>query len=1534
MAEEADKDKLKFAQQLYAAMAKQLKAMESTTKEMNSQFEIMTKMREATKDAADGVSDPLDQAKETKEVLKEVLDITDKNKDSAKQHGDALADALKKSEAGSDGLLKSLTRVGKQFPVMKTAALAASHGILEGFRGAMAISSSLLKVTMSLVAGLGRVGVAILAIPFKIFQGLIDKAESGGGGNELAAAYEAVRKQFGDFRQDASHNVIATARSIDAEFKQTGLSTWRVFGTLAQRLELVNKVATAMGATFDVLGSQFATDAGHILAYQKALGISEEGMKEFGQAAIRMGKPLQEVFRETASLSLSMQKQFGGSAKLYSRDMGKMINDVKHFGGVSQKVMVETAVYTRKLGIETDKLLGMLDKFDTFDDAAQSAAKLAQTYGANVDAFKLMTAESPVEQLDMIRKAMFEAGKSAETMDRKDFKYIASITGMDEATVAASLSIKNQGVSLDKLREGSAKAEKQQLSQVDAMKQLAGAIERLTQGGSQQFGGFIKALIKGFNDGIEWTAEFRRTMISIRQDLRIMYFTGREIGKAFVDAFPGVKQMMTGLMELFDPKKFQVFASGLSAVFKKFFSDLTTNPKMAFSELMKGLKEKFFDFFNAETRSGNKILSGLKSFMSAMSHILAGALKFIMESLTEGFKMIGGLMNGKGLGEMAAGAKGIKKAVLDFLAPIWESFKEAWPALKNAFVEMVTMAWEKIKSSGVITKALEFLKTYILGVAGVSLGAGLAKGLGAILVGSIAKGLAAGIGGAATNGIASKLKGAATGGSLSEKGVGELKTVIGEKGLNAGDAKNMTSAVSQLDKGAKSNFNIPNILRFLVLLAGVLLVLGGAVYLSIIVFRQYSYADIIKGLFVIGGMAAAMLPIAASLGLLSYVKIDPASAALGIGAITLALLAMTAAVALIYGAFSIIKPNAGEMDEIVKVIFGMSKIFLVTGVVLLAATGIGLIVASGFGGAAMLAGFAAMAIGVGSMTLTVIEIMKSLAKIDFANGLPEKVDMFVKILTAVTAFAHVFAKILDSLSPSIASLLSRDKTTLPEKINAVNSFINAMIGPPGGIIGLVNKLLDAITQLKDGGPAMTESAALFASLLGAVASLATAMTPPDELFKATGGLFKSSDATGDAISELANYNVRLTSSLESFMASIAKITKEFLTGNYTAEQIQKLSGLATIFSAVGTFSSAIKVSPDLLKNMMNADGEISLKALSNVGDLMGKYANSIRKVIGTVGVVIVGLAKNMSAVSSSQIDTMKALAPILESVFSLVRTLFLVFNQAVGNNTAIPNMDAKRKIMDEFMINAGTMITSVGASLPNLINKLKSGVDAISGDEKTIKTYETKFKIVKTVFEVVKTIMGLIGSVKVDDFGGNSTQNLIQTMEAMKDKVDFIGIGVGEMFASPDGPLFKFIKVMNDEVALLPEVSTKALGKIDSMTKVLSASTNITKSISGVNDAVKVNLAVVSDMVKSVNALSEMLASDSLMKIDIAPKLETLAKTVGMGGKGTYSIQHKPITITVNMHIAMDAKTIEHQLVDRSTTSINFDKNNRWTIDQ
>ena len=110
--------------------------------------------------------------------------------------------------------------------------------------------------------------------------------------------------------------------------------------------------------------------------------------------------------------------------------------NIEQFGFASVRSLTETAVQTKRLGITMKTLQGVIDKFDNFEDAARSAARLRRQFGIMIDARK-MVGMSGIERLEYIKKQFAASGKDITKMGRIEMKYLKEATGMDAAQLAA-----------------------------------------------------------------------------------------------------------------------------------------------------------------------------------------------------------------------------------------------------------------------------------------------------------------------------------------------------------------------------------------------------------------------------------------------------------------------------------------------------------------------------------------------------------------------------------------------------------------------------------------------------------------------------------------------------------------------------------------------------------------------------------------------------------------------------------------------------------------------------------------------------------------------------------------------------------------------------------------------------------------------------------------------------------------------------------------------------------------------------------------
>ena len=708
----------------------------------------------------------------------EKLSGVDLGKIDASKLKDIQKEALitEKKVTSLTGRFKDLgSTLAKKFPNAAAASTAALSGIKQGFTSLLALGKGLGGFFLKTIGSLGSIAKSIIAIPFNIFGKLVAAAASGSGGiSELMVAIENLRKEMGDLKGPGTKAVLETTKTL-AGFKDTGLSAWRVFGTVAERLTLVTKVAVTMGSTFGMLRKEFEQNGGALLAFQKGLGVSDEQMKSIGDRAITIGKPMTKVFMDMTKQTLALGKAFDIDQKLIGKDMAKAMQNVKHFGALAVKEIAQASVYSRKLGVELDKITGTLDAFETFDSAAENAAKLSQAFGVNIDAFKLMEAQNPAEQLDMLRKSFRDAGVDASQFSRQQAKLLAQSTGLDEATVRQTFSSQNYGVSLDDVKKKSDAAQKKTMTQQEAMSKLADSIERLVKAGPQLENSFWKMFLKGMSAGIQSSGEFRGIMMNIRRSLQQVYMIGVQLGKLLPSLIPGLHDFLGGWKDLFTPKKWSGLYKGISGAAKQY---LTGTSKDSVPTMLQSLKETFLNFFSLEGPSGQKIAHGFKDLLRFLSKLVSGLVPEISKGIASALEAVTKFIKDPkaALNAAKAGAGSPKAFAIEIFGPILSAFKEGYNILKPAVINMFNTLWTKIKKDYIEndefrSKVRAILPSILETIGSIIFGPGLARGLLSFGVSrfgpALAASLAGGIAKAGTEKLLSKgvdkLTGAITG---------------------------------------------------------------------------------------------------------------------------------------------------------------------------------------------------------------------------------------------------------------------------------------------------------------------------------------------------------------------------------------------------------------------------------------------------------------------------------------------------------------------------------------------------------------------------------------------------------------------------------------------------------------------------------------------------------------------------------------------------------------------------------------------------
>lgn len=1497
----------------------QLVQVNVTLKEVAAALQNLNTTSAATFEAiSNGAILAAGSTKQLSDAAKEATVAADRQKTSFEDLKERLAETGANALTGRQKMRAFGDYLEKEFPVAIGAALGALSGLKQGFRNIISLGKGIFGFGMTVGKALFGIGKSILSIPFKLLSGLTDMASSGGGISEYAQAINNLRKEFGALSGPVASTIISTAKEMKG-FSVQGLSANQAFGNVAERMEQLIKLFSAGGPALQKLSAEFKDNGGAILGFQKGLGLSDEQMGSLAERVNIAGGTISDSLLDMTKQATHLGKEFGVDFKIISKGMAKATADFKSFGSMSQKQIGVAVTYFAKLGVQLDKVTGVMDSFNTFDDAAEKVSTLNQVFGVNVDAMKMMNAENPAERVSMLQKEFAKAGISGEKLTRAQRQLIAQNTGIEESALAQALSSKNQSVSLDKITKAGDKAAKSEMNQAQALNKLADAMDRVLKSGDQKSGGFFDNFSKGFTDGIASTKEFREIMLNLRGALRVVYLEGVRLGKAFVEHFPGMKDFLGGLADLLKPEKFKKLASGVTDVFIGFFKDLESG-KASFPDLMERLKKTFFDFFDSEKGAGQKTLGGFKKIMMAIQVILAGGVKWILETMAGFIKNIVDFIKNP---EGVPGVGKIGDAATAYVSPIAQAFRDGMKVLGPPLKELLGLMFDKL---------LEILKEKIDAHKGEIALIMFGPVLQRALMGAAAA-LAAKAGGA----LVAKL----FGGSVQDQMLDQMKKLNEKMAAGAvppsgpSPIPNISPKDTKKLKEMESKFNWTKIGQFLVGLAGVMVIGIAAFLLAVLAIRAFKITPIeialagaiilstaitalavggtlklletmpkpkptfVKDLLLVG---AAMVGLAVLGGAIAYgVK----EAGIGIGDVVtgtaLVLATALAAVATI-GVMALVAVAAAAMSgpQAALLVVGLPLVALVMiamanlgldmvnavrnaninakdvelagSVISLTAKAIGVTVlamAAAMGATvfAAISGLMKYFTGadpleiLGTMITSVTQVGLTIVEAlkDVPRDIGPVVDAFVKILDSVATIMKVIPDTLKAMDFGFFES-SEDQTN---KINAVTGMIANLIGRDAGgekigIVGLMSTIIDGVKNMDASN---IEAAKAIAPVFQAVGSIMQAIGSTLAPITAIASAIDDDDfeKLPAIIKQMGDFMSEVGKPITSIIKALKPLIVTATSMSKTdAQSIQALAGL---FQAIGPIAQAMQLPPGMA-DVLKAATETTFG--ENAGDILGslgKYMNSVGAamsvhVIPAIKDAVIGMITSLSTIGQIEPSQVEVLKAVGPLLSTMVNFATSMAKPALEAKTA---EDALKKsdVVTTVLKNMGEHLPKIFSALSENIGKLIDGVINVLKTVKIDASTKGKIEYLNLVFGVIDSLTKVAGMVR-DPY---EWENNMSASDGLVKGIARVAIFLGRL-TGPGNAAFEAGKAPLDLLMENLENLTKGLGDTSKVAK-------------GAKD-----LGTLLDGVSKVVTVVSNMSGTELVKLDEKELKKTVEKTI------------------------------------------------------
>lgn len=704
-------DNIKILGQINDLLKDRQSLLEKNSQEMKSQIAL-----------AAGLSESLSSG-DPKKVLKKIKSLTEAlnaASESARDYGDtstdaldAAADAIEEAERGTSSLNRTTSQsiknwirgssVFRAFGKVTRAVIWPFQKVWEmitgGFRKGFNVFKSFADLLKTAGTSAIQIFKSVASYVFEVEEGLITMAAAWERAwMPLRQSFEKVRESFGDFNEDVSKNVIQSYKLAKA-YKSvggSGLGVYQIFDDAAAILDHFAQIAGDMPRTFHLMGQEFASNADELLIFQKGLGLTGEDLDAIASKALSSGGTLTDQLSTISNLSLQMGTRFGISSKVIGKAMGAMMRDMKNFGSLTKEQMATSIVYTKKLGIEMSDLQGTIGNFDNFEDAAKNASLLAQSFGLNIDALKLMNEQDPSKRVDDIRKAFFAAGNSVERMTRQERALLASTSGVSDEALNQVFALKNQGIAYDSILASADDAGKKQKTQAEVMEELGDNVARVVRY-IEKGKSFFESFMRGFSYGVSMSESWNLIMSNITDSMNAIWHAGEEIGLAIGNVNGPIKTLFETIAGIFDPEKYKKFASQLTDILVgpikgvegklgkiRVLDGLLGNldDPQAVNEKLRDLTKAISDFFSGPG-PGAGFKSAALQMGTSLRNIVAGMTPIIVESFASLFESaVDFVVDSDPIGSIIRLLTGDfkrsgGKAAKGFLGPIIDAFQKA-----------------------------------------------------------------------------------------------------------------------------------------------------------------------------------------------------------------------------------------------------------------------------------------------------------------------------------------------------------------------------------------------------------------------------------------------------------------------------------------------------------------------------------------------------------------------------------------------------------------------------------------------------------------------------------------------------------------------------------------------------------------------------------------------------------------------------------------------------------------------------------------
>ena len=334
---------------------------------------------------------------------------------------------LRLAGAISDADLKRIDSARKQIEANERA-LKSADSLAKRVLGITEESGRMFEVNAESV---GKMGLRFkeLLTPTRIFGSLVQKTFE--TTLKLAEAQDKAVKQF-KMATGASNKYNKGIIDLETSMYNVGVNTEEA---AAATTSLYNTVTD-----FTEMGSAQRQVLSENVALLAEMGVSTDASAKSMQFFIKVqGDGAKQAAGNTRKL-FKFAQQLGVSAEKIQSDFAEAQDLVAALGETGVQAFMELEAQAKATGLEMSTLLGLVEKFDTFESAANQVGKLnAILGGPYLNTLEMVTETDPAERMRKLSEGILASGVSFDDMSYYQRKAMTSAAGLNSEMELALL---------------------------------------------------------------------------------------------------------------------------------------------------------------------------------------------------------------------------------------------------------------------------------------------------------------------------------------------------------------------------------------------------------------------------------------------------------------------------------------------------------------------------------------------------------------------------------------------------------------------------------------------------------------------------------------------------------------------------------------------------------------------------------------------------------------------------------------------------------------------------------------------------------------------------------------------------------------------------------------------------------------------------------------------------------------------------------------------------------------------------------------